>query len=334
MSKIEAIEPSFTLWEPQTPSNYLAQIERATRVCYKSDDKITETSAEPLLTKIVHQLGHVSVIEHSNIAVTLTSLPGYINTFLLENVLQYVPLFKYSRAVSQEVGHPPQARLLLSGNIRMWLELLATKPDDPILQKIESILSKEYPFFFKKTDLEPDECFHSFERIDNNPLTTTLTREEMLKHCSLTGMFITDRGITHEIVRHRLCAYSQSSTRYINYGKKPYQFIIPEAIPGDMPGVEWGPRQTFMKEMRDSYDNYLELLEKGTRPEIARYLLTHATAAELVVTSTLDNWAHMFKMRGRNKAAHPEVRKLFLSAEEQINELLGWSPYKEKYGTN
>ena len=126
--------------------------------------------------------------------------------------------------------------------------------------------------------------------------------ESVIEHVSASVKFITNRGVTHELVRHRLCALSQESTRYINYGGEDIQFIKPV-------WWEYTSNDEFLLALSNSEKHYKILLSLGWRPEQAREVLPNALKPEIVTTANLREWRHIFKLR-TSKAAHPQIREL------------------------
>jgi thymidylate synthase (FAD) len=134
----------------------------------------------------------------------------------------------------------------------------------------------------------------------------------VLEHAVMTIRFITNRGVTHELVRHRLASFSQESTRYVRYNGD-MEFIKP---------VWWDKVGAF--EM-DSFCRFLDmaeheykfLLQSGWRPEQAREVLPNALKTEIVVTANMREWHHIFKLR-TSKAAHPQIRALMLECLKDV----------------
>ena len=128
--------------------------------------------------------------------------------------------------------------------------------------------------------------------------------ESVLEHFNITVKVITNRGVSHEIVRHRVgAAYSQESTRYVSY-KDGIEVIAQPAIEGN---YEAG--QCWLEAMMDAEDYYIELIELGVKPEIARDVLPNALKTEIVITYNLRQWRHFIKQR-TSKAAHPQIRQI------------------------
>lgn len=124
----------------------------------------------------------------------------------------------------------------------------------------------------------------------------------MLEFGSITVKFITDRGVTHEIVRHRLCSFAQESTRYVNYNNKGFEFIEP--VWWD----EWNSIEQLIWTdcMEDAEIKYCELIEQGSNPQQARSVLPNSLKAEIVVKANIREWRHIFTLRC-NPAAHPQM---------------------------
>jgi len=139
--------------------------------------------------------------------------------------------------------------------------------------------------------------------------------ESVIEHVNASVRFITNRGVTHELVRHRLCAFSQESTRYVRYND--VEFIKP---------VWWGASTTrtqnfFLDACATAEDSYNQLIQLGWRAEQAREVLPNALKTEIVVTANLREWRHIFKLR-TSKAAHPQIRALMLSCLKGFQEVI------------
>lgn len=127
------------------------------------------------------------------------------------------------------------------------------------------------------------------------------------EHESVTVEAVVDRGITHEWVRHRIGAYTQESTRFVNYGKhKQFDGNIAVIAPE---GLSPAQQDHWETSIRHATRDYISALQLGMSPEIARDLLPHATAAKILVTYNLRNWRHFFLMR-TSKETHPKFRQV------------------------
>lgn len=125
--------------------------------------------------------------------------------------------------------------------------------------------------------------------------------ESVLEHISITVRFITDRAIANELVRHRIAAYSQESTRYCNY-KDKIEFIYPKNVSDKQ-------LQLIMEACACAATTYQALIADGATPEVARDVLPLCTKTELIATYNLREWRHILRLR-TDKAAHPKMREL------------------------
>jgi len=152
--------------------------------------------------------------------------------------------------------------------------------------------------------------------------------ESVIEHSAMTVRFICDRGVTHELVRHRLCAFSQESTRYVNY-KGGCTFVIPpwvKALEGknDIYTVLNGasPEDTeWINSMLEAECHYIRLTTKGWSPQQARSVLPNSTKTEIVVTANFREWRHIFRLRCA-KAAHPQMREIMIPLHRKCMELI------------
>lgn len=142
--------------------------------------------------------------------------------------------------------------------------------------------------------------------------------EAVLEHCSFTVKFICDRGVSHEIVRHRLAAYCQESTRYCNYSKDKYNNEITVIEPCYLTqGTETYTR--WEKACIEAESAYFDLLNAGCSPQEARAVLPNSLKTELVMTADIREWRHFLRLRC-SKAAHPQIREV----ATQLLEALQW----------
>ncbi len=131
----------------------------------------------------------------------------------------------------------------------------------------------------------------------------------VIEHASATFRIVTDRGITHEIVRHRLASYSQESTRYCNYGKEKFGKEITVVKPSGIGEEGTSSYDAWHVSMALAEDVYFELLEMGVKPQTARSVLPTCLKTEIVMTCNFREWRHFIKLRA-SKAAHPDIRPL------------------------
>ena len=138
----------------------------------------------------------------------------------------------------------------------------------------------------------------------------------MLEFGYATARIIADRGLTHELVRHRICSFAQESTRYCNHGKGKFGSEITVVQQPGLEGVAFAIWKTALK---DAERHYLSLLNLNVPPQIARSVLPIGLKSEIVIGANLREWRHIFEMRCA-KAAHPIIRGVMLVALAQFGE--------------
>ena len=132
----------------------------------------------------------------------------------------------------------------------------------------------------------------------------------MLEHACASLRFVTDRGVTHEYVRHRLSAYAQVSTRYCNYSKEKFGREITVIQPPDLEGEAYRAWKLTCEQAESSY---FRMIDAGCPPQIARSVLPTCLKAEIVGTCNLREWRHIFTMR-TVKRAQPQIREVMRMA--------------------
>lgn len=169
----------------------------------------------------------------------------------------------------------------------------------------------------------------------------------VVEHVTVSVDMLVDRGITHELVRHRLFSFTQESTRFVNYEKKmPPSFIYPQVgiqcdlcLSGNSPsisiegGTHYFPDNGSTSARHCPYDgswldaiqqvelSYKELLAKKWRPQEARSVFPNALASRIVVTGNLRNWRHFFLMRTTTEA-HPQMREVTIPLLTEFQSLI------------
>ena len=143
--------------------------------------------------------------------------------------------------------------------------------------------------------------------------------ESVLEHFGISVLFTVDRGVTHELVRHRIASFSQESTRYCNYSKGKFgsEITVVDIAGGiandqTMKGLDGEEISAIIEEWmtacEDAEKHYFKMLALGASPQIARSVLNNSTKADIVVTMNLREWRHFFSLRTA-PAAHPQMRE-------------------------
>lgn len=130
----------------------------------------------------------------------------------------------------------------------------------------------------------------------------------VLEHASATLRLVTDRGVTHELVRHRIASFSQESTRYCNYGRSAVAFVRPVKADGG-PAFDGLTHEWWLDAMKHAEAAYLALLAEGATPQDARSVLPNSLKTEIVVTANFREWLHVLDLR-TSPAAHPQMRHI------------------------
>ena len=157
--------------------------------------------------------------------------------------------------------------------------------------------------------------------------------EAMIEHGNISVRFITNRGVTHELVRHRLSSFAQESTRYVKYDGD-MEFIKPvfkwaqcdiykelEEAPFSLSLSEFSALATWYTACLEAEDYYKCMIKSDCSPQEAREVLPNSLKTEIIVTANIREWRHIFKFRC-SKSAHPQIRELLLPLLNQLHNLV------------
>ncbi len=227
--------------------------------------------------------------------------------------------------------------------------MILVKPSHEILTEING------QRILQAIELAGRVCYKTEDKIDWNAKTSyrfvkmVLDRghESVIEHESISVRIICDRGVTHEIVRHRLVAYSQESTRYCNYAKEdaisviepfffdPFEPRAPIQVPvmnaKYVAGTEIEGEMNTMTIQMNSFDvwfltclwtqwGYMTLINQFNRtPQEARSVLPNSLKTEIVMTCNVREWRHILKLR-TSKAAHPQMQEVMIPILKEFQE--------------
>lgn len=192
-----------------------------------------------------------------------------------------------------------------------------------ITPKAELLNAPSYSSLLALVEQAGRTCYKSEDRITADSAEKFIAgiikrgHEAVIEHGSLSVRFTCDRGVSHEIVRHRLASYCQESTRYCNYSKGQFGSEITvidlaDAFSYDLSNAtDYHKYQLWQKAMEQAEKTYLELLEYGASPQEARSVLPNSLKTEVVMTANLREWRHFLKLRCAT-AAHPQMREVAL----------------------
>lgn len=183
-----------------------------------------------------------------------------------------------------------------------------------ILPRVEILDEINGEDILRKIEKAGRVCYKSEDKITNESAKVFIQNilisghESVIEHEKISVRIICDRGVTHEIVRHRIASYSQESTRYCNYSKDKFgnelTFIRP---------CFWDERsetyQIWIQEMQMIEEAYNKMIELGAKPQEARTILPNSLKTEIIVTMNLREWRHFFRLR-TSEQAHPQMREV------------------------
>lgn len=185
----------------------------------------------------------------------------------------------------------------------------------------------------RKLEMAGRTCYKSEDRITDESAAKFVAKliehghHAMIEHANITCTFICDRGVTHEIVRHRIASYAQESTRYCNYSKDKFgnelTFIEPcfwpdKTIPGCNDQLRFA---AWCDSMRQAEHKYMYLVSVGASPQEARSVLPNSLKTEIVVTMNIREWRHFFALRC-SPQAHPQMREVAKMALDKLRALV------------
>lgn len=178
----------------------------------------------------------------------------------------------------------------------------------------------------KKLEKRGRNCYKSEGKITRNSYFNFVKgiikkgHESVIEHEKITVKVVCDRGISHEIVRHRLGSYSQESTRYCNYSEEGIigvmMFIEPFFFVGDEEKYK-----IWREAMEYAEKAYNALIKLGAKPQEARTVLPHSLKAEIDITYNLREWRHFFEMRC-SAEAHPQMREVTIPLLLKFQEII------------
>lgn len=263
------------------------KIERVGRTCYKSESEFTDETSLKFFNMLKDRK-HYGIFEHTRFIFEIDS-----RDYDFFNECYARPYFVCTEDIANGVS-----RLLVSANLRALNEgRLANYSYGAIPQFLELIaerFSPELDFAEVYDSINPTYPVKLYKDVDEIPNVTVYERR---CHSEITVHFITDRGISHEFVRHREFSFAQESTRYCNYGLDKFGKQI--AVINPFIGVEvdkltfdaWGIA------CRTAESSYFHLLDEGVQPQNARSVLPTCLKTELIMTGTLNMWKHFFDLR-------------------------------------
>lgn len=300
--------------ELMTPEKF---IEKVGRTCYKSEDKITDDSASKFVGNLIKR-GHEAMIEHWNL-IFKTEWHHCVDIYADWSMLQHdcdVPGDEWLRPYLRFTNCPldnDEQRFVISGNMRAWRDFVKAYVEGfgYVPRYLQGII-RNYPLFFPEfQDYVPPVIVNDILipiEVDE------LSISERLIHQNVTMKFVCDRGVSHEIVRHRVASFAQESTRYCNYGQDKFGNEITVIRPS---WCEEGSDvyETWANGCDRAESTYFDLLLDGATPQEARSVLPNSLKTEVIVTMNMRDWGHFFDLRCA-PSAHPDMQEVAKMALE------------------
>ena len=288
---MQFVEPWVTVIDENDPYK---KIELAGRTCYKSEDKITEDSAKKFVKGLIKRT-HTAMLEHQVFIFEVYDDSAVYTEFLRRD--------NYFNVTSEIIKDKKEyrTRVLVSANVRA---ICQRGINDPIYR----LLYKDYPDLCYNVNSSSLELFDyaKVRFVDFEKEYRSFTIKELIYHTYFTFRIVTDRGVTHELVRHRPCSFAQESTRYVNY-KSGVSIALPSGY-GAKPAYV---QEIYQEAFETSERCYRELIEEyGESPQEARAVLPTQLKTEIVITTNLKEYIHIINLRykGTTGTPHPNIK--------------------------
>ena len=297
------VDPSYEIQDDLDRASLMVRLEACGRICYKSEEKISEGSALPFVKKIAEH-GHNSVMEMAVVTLRLQCSSQQIT-----DLLGCQPKYLFVDRV--ENG------LLVTCSIRAFRELYFASPEIALVQAMVDFLGTSHPYLFEGVWQPQKRQGVEAIGVEKIPLEQVeqLAPELLLRHRFLGVKFIVNRAVTHEIVRHRPCSFLQESQRYCRYSQDKFgnqvTFIRPLFFVAD--SAEY---KLWQQAMEVTESLYLKLLETST-PQAARTVLPNSCKTEIIVYCNLAEWRHLLRLR-TSPAAEPSMREVMIPLETEM----------------
>ena len=276
------------------------------RTCYKSEDKTTDDSYVKFVQNLITRK-HYAMLEHGRVTFVVRDLDPYLLVGVpgvhIARDSGYMNCKAY--VVSVSLSHLYNEKWTW---LRPWFDVMRKIAEDVYLYGNSS----SYRF----GNVTMIDCNYSESYVDE----VVLSAPNEFKYRTIK--FVCDRGVSHELVRHR-CAVAQSSTRYCNYSKDKFGNEVTFVEPNDYEFWAQEDKQHFEKFLKSCEDEYMYMVkERAFTPQQARAVLPNALQTEVILTMTLDQWEHFFNLRlfGETGAPHPDMKRVARLAYQYFRE--------------
>lgn len=323
-------------------------IEKIGRTCYKSEDKITEDSAVKFVQGLVKRK-HLAMIEHHWVHMVCDVPESDFNSHWdmfsrgftfgsMKDLLKYVEItYGDNIYISAPLRVFLELHELIPNEIRSVADILPSIIDE-VMSCVENYYDKIFPVkkgsyrVTRHCYLENEEDFISelVNDLVSYECSNKVIDSEVIKHTTHTVLFVCDRGVSHELVRHRPCSFAQESTRYCNYSQNKFGEEITVILPFFFDtGMGTNSNSLVYEAWRYSCEvaerKYFELLNYGATPQEARSVLPNSLKTEIIMTANETEWQHIVDLRAKDVTgpAHPQMKEIMCPWYEELKELSG-----------
>ena len=311
---MKLIEPFVTVVPYKDP---FIHIERIGRTCYKSLSDFTHETGVKFFNTLVKSK-HYSVLEHA----TFLFLLDPKNVLGQLGNLEFIRSKKYLEWTRVSAPYNPYGRVILSGNLRAIKESGLYILMTPLLKKYPELST-----YFGYSIGSQDYSTEPFRLITREEFLALKPNQfELQQHLYTSIAFVTDRGVSHELVRHRPASFAQESTRYCNYSKDRFGNELEFTRPANFNSWTEEARATYLAALKNAEMTYLYLTAQGMSPQDARGILPTDVRTRIVMTANHAEWLHFFDLRSRGTTGqpHPNMKKvadMALKEYEKYNEV-------------
>lgn len=333
--------------------NVTKKIERVARVCYKSEDKIGEGTDLKMVKSLIARQ-HTAMLEHAHVALVVTRADyNYIKQVMQTMQEQCHDDSEPKKCYLRTTYHSTYEannnfegiissgqRYVVSGNIRAWHDYFNFAVtygygiQKSVFETVNTAVNNIFDHFASGVGVA-DGCKYFFKDEESNVRLVTdyskLSNAERMVHETLSVLFTVDRGVTHEMVRHRDCSFAQESTRYCNYSLDKYDeeitviepcfFAKPDGI--TLPPEDWAEKYgAWKRACEEGEHSYFRLLDAKATPQQARDVLPTSTKADIVMTAPLYEWKHIFNLRACDSTgpAHPQIKEVMIPCLKEVRQ--------------
>lgn len=316
----------------------LKRVETAGRTCYKSESNITNESAVGFVNQLIDRK-HFAMLEHGEVTIVChhDDLHGPVDNKL--SLGYHIPYSREGRYQLVDTLNRAQTYELLTLSLRHVFDESMEVPywlANPIRNAVMNRTNLDYEIVEFNSNMgmpfrglvvyNLEQYLHElYNSVQNNKANQAVIQSIWKVHSSYSFKFVTDRGVSHEIVRSRV-SFAQESTRYCNYSKDKFGNELTFVYPSTWDEWPEEAKNMFLLECRNIESSYMRMLNLDLKPQQARAILCNALKTEIIMTACHERWEHFFDIRvkGTTGAPHPDMKfvasiayEQYLEAEEQ-----------------